>query len=71
MPEEETKKEKSKSKHKKIQVWKKYEVEGNKVKRKRESCPRCGEGTFLAVHKNRKTCGKCGYSEISQKKKKE
>ncbi len=57
--------EKSKSKHKKIQIWNKYEVKGNEVKRKGESCPRCGTGTFMAVHKDRKTCGKCGYSETS------
>lgn len=58
----------SKSKHKKIQIWNKYEVSGKEVKRKGESCPRCGTGTFLANHKNRKTCGKCGYSESMVKK---
>ncbi len=53
----------SKSKHKKIQAWTKYEISGGKAGRKQESCPRCGTGTFLAQHKDRKTCGKCGYSE--------
>lgn len=61
------KRPKSKSKHKKVQVWKKYEISGKEVKRKGESCPRCGIGTFLAIHKNRKTCGKCGYSESATK----
>ena len=58
----------SKSKHLKVQVWGKYEINGKEVKRKLESCPRCGTGTFLANHKNRKTCGKCGYSESMTKK---
>ena len=70
IPEEKKgKRPKSKSKHKKIQVWKKYEVSGSALKRKGEFCPRCGEGTFLAVHKNRKTCGRCGYSEMKIEKK--
>lgn len=67
--EKKGKRPKSKSKHKKIQVWSNYEVTGNEVKRKLESCPRCGSGTFMAGHKNRKTCGKCGYSETAIKKK--
>ncbi|UCG95811.1 MAG: 30S ribosomal protein S27ae [archaeon] len=57
----------SKSKHRKIQIWNKYELNGKEIKRKGESCPRCGEGTFLANHKGRKTCGKCGYSESATK----
>jgi small subunit ribosomal protein S27Ae len=61
------KKARSKSKHRKIQIWNKYELNGKEVKRKGESCPRCGEGTFLANHKGRKTCGKCGYSESATK----
>jgi ubiquitin-small subunit ribosomal protein S27Ae len=30
---------------------------------KNKSCPKCGPGTFLGEHKDRRTCGKCGYSE--------
>ncbi|MFH1056638.1 MAG: 30S ribosomal protein S27ae [Candidatus Micrarchaeota archaeon] len=26
-------------------------------------CPKCGPGTKLAGHKDRLTCGKCGYME--------
>jgi len=26
-------------------------------------CPKCGPGIFLAAHKDRRTCGKCGYME--------
>ena len=57
---------KSKKKHTKVQVWKLYQLEGGKAKRKNESCPRCGPGTFIAAFKNRKYCGKCGWSEIKK-----
>ena len=32
-------------------------------KAKNKSCPKCGPGTFLANHKDRDACGKCGYTE--------
>lgn len=41
-----------------------YEVEGDKVVRKRKACPKCGPGVHLAEHKNRTACGKCGYTEF-------
>jgi len=44
-----------------------YEVSGSEVKRKNKSCPKCGPGTFLAKHKNRVNCGKCGYTEFNTK----
>jgi len=47
-----------------VQVWKFYKVEGGKVIRLRESCPRCGSGTFLAKFKNRTWCGRCGWAQI-------
>lgn len=28
-----------------------------------KNCPRCGPGVWLAEHKNRRSCGKCGYYE--------
>lgn len=34
------------------------------------SCPKCGQGTFMAKHKNRNTCGKCGYTEFATKNEK-
>lgn len=61
-------KPKSKKKHSKVQVWKKYEAKGNELKRKGEFCPRCGAGTFLAIFKNRKYCGKCGWAQVSEAK---
>jgi small subunit ribosomal protein S27Ae len=58
------KKPHSKSKHKNIQIWKKYK-DG---KAQGKWCPRCGAGTMLADYGNRVTCGKCHYSEIKVKK---
>ena len=45
-----------------------YEIDkkGTKLKRKNEFCPRC-QGAFLAEHKNRRSCGKCGYVEYKRK----
>lgn len=44
-------------------VWKLYEA----GKAKNASCPKCGKGVFMAQHKDRVTCGKCGYTEFSKK----
>lgn len=44
-----------------------YEVKDGKVVRKGQSCPRCGDGVFLASHANRLSCGKCGYTEYKKK----
>ncbi len=43
--------------------YKMYEVKGGKVEKKGQTCPRCGDGVFLANHKDRMSCGKCGYTE--------
>ena len=50
-----------------------FKVEGDKITRSRRHCPKCGDGVFLAEHKNRNSCGKCGYTEFkgSQVKKPE
>ena len=45
-----------------------YEISGNTLKRKNKSCPKCGKGYFLAAHKDRETCGKCGYTIFASKK---
>lgn len=39
-----------------------YKVEGGKVRRLRRFCPVCGPGVFLAEHKDRLSCGRCGYT---------
>jgi|TARA_B100001971_G_C18201828_1_gene545095 small subunit ribosomal protein S27Ae len=43
--------------------WNLYNVSGGKLEKKNKSCPKCGEGTLLSAHKDRATCGKCGYME--------
>ena len=44
--------------------WSKYSVgEDGTLTRNAEFCPKCGPGVFLAVHKDRKSCGRCGYTE--------
>ncbi len=40
-----------------------YEVSGDALKRKNKFCPKCGPGVFMAEHKDRYQCGKCGYME--------
>ncbi len=42
--------------------WKLYVVKDDKVERKSRFCPRCGEGIFMAEHKDRYACGNCGYT---------
>jgi len=47
--------------------WNLYEKSGDKITRKNKSCPKCGDGTFMAKHANRVTCGFCRYTEFSSK----
>lgn len=32
----------------------------------RKYCPKCGPGVFMGKHKNRESCGKCGYTEFNK-----
>ncbi|MBP2030442.1 small subunit ribosomal protein S27Ae [Methanohalophilus levihalophilus] len=43
-----------------------YKVSGDSIERVNQFCPRCGEGVFLADHKDRLSCGKCGYTEFKK-----
>jgi len=43
-----------------------YEVQGDKLIRKKKTCPKCGDGVFMAEHADRLSCGKCGYTEFKQ-----
>ena len=43
-----------------------YKVEGGKVTRLRPTCERCGPGYFMAKHKDRYTCGHCGFTRYKQ-----
>jgi small subunit ribosomal protein S27Ae len=42
-------------------------VEGEKIKMTKQVCPRCGEGVYMAAHKEKQGkirlyCGKCHYT---------
>ncbi len=56
---------KQKKNKKSSEAWKKYKIESGKVVRAK-SCPRCGQGYFLAEHKDRFYCGKCKYVEMKK-----
>lgn len=43
-----------------------YKVEDEKVTRLRPTCERCGPGYFMAKHKDRFTCGHCGFTRYRQ-----
>ena len=47
-----------------------FKVEGGKITRLRRHCPKCGDGVFLAEHKNRISCGKCGQTEFKSSERK-
>nr|CAG4644229.1 EOG090X0BLH [Lepidurus arcticus] len=60
---------KNKHKHKKVKlaVLKYYKVDENgKINRLRRECPgeECGAGVFMAAHKDRQYCGKCGKTYV-------
>ena len=44
-----------------------YTITGSDIKQKNKTCPKCGTGIFMAQHKDRLTCGKCGYTEFTKK----
>lgn len=56
----------SKEKKSELSISKFYKITDNKVERSRRECPRCGKGVFMAVHKDRLTCGKCSYTEFQK-----
>lgn len=56
----------SKEKKTEVSISKYYKITDNKVERSRRECPRCGKGVFMAVHKDRLTCGKCSYTEFQK-----
>jgi ubiquitin-small subunit ribosomal protein S27Ae len=61
---EKGKKEKKKQPARKVHTQ--YEVQGNSVKRLKNSCPKCGPSVNMGAHKNRSTCGQCGYTEFKK-----
>ena len=54
---------KKKAKKKPNKIWTIYDS----GKRKNSFCPKCGPRFFLAAHKNRTHCGKCGYTVMKSK----
>jgi len=52
---------------KKIAKSKQYDTSTGVLKRKGKFCPKCGAGVFMAEHKDRYACGKCGYAEAKKK----
>ena len=59
-------KKKEKKASKPMQVWTLYD----KGTRKNKTCPKCGPGVFLAAHKDREVCGKCGFTQFAGKENK-
>ncbi len=47
-------------------VYKFYKIDNSTFERTKRECPRCGKGIFMADHKDRYTCGKCGYTEFKK-----
>ena len=43
-----------------------YGVKGDSIERKKPLCPKCGPGVFMGTHKDRTSCGKCGYTEFKK-----
>ncbi|MFW5747007.1 MAG: 30S ribosomal protein S27ae [Nanoarchaeota archaeon] len=52
---------------KSYQMYKLYEVKDGKITRKNKFSPKAGDGYFMAEHKDRRTCGKTGYTEMKGK----
>lgn len=58
---------KEKAKKKLKGRWSLYEKKDGKLEKKNRSCPKCGQGTFMAKHSSRWTCGQCRYTEFLSK----
>jgi len=59
----ERKGKKTRKKTKRVKKSDFYEMKGEGMERKRKVCPKCGQGVFMAEHKDRFSCGKCAYTE--------
>ena len=44
-----------------------YKLVGDKLERLKKHCPKCGPGVFMGEHKDRTSCGRCGYTEFKKK----
>jgi ubiquitin-small subunit ribosomal protein S27Ae len=52
----------AKGSSKSYKMYKVYTVSGDSIQRNNRTCPKCG--VFMGKHKNRNSCGKCGYTEM-------
>jgi len=59
---------KDKKKDRKTHAHAYYTAEGQTLRRSRPFCPKCGPGTKLAKHKDRSSCGRCGFTEFPKGK---
>lgn len=66
-PKRREKKQRKGKKHMSLKPHEYYDVSSGEVRRNRNPCPRCGPGNWLAVHRGRLYCGKCGYTEFEKK----
>jgi len=62
---------KPRRKRKPVQTWSFFTKKGDSMDRNRKSCPKCGQGFFMAKHSDRWTCGKCSYVEFKSASKNE
>jgi len=60
------KKSSAKKKKPGVKRWQLYTLKGDSLERKNYQCPKCGPGTFMAEHKDRRTCGQCKYTEFKK-----
>jgi len=65
---ERVKKEKKEKKKVKTKKHSHYKIEGDALKRDGKFCPKCGAGVIMAKHKDRDSCGTCGFTEHKVKK---
>ncbi len=61
------KKTREKKKSQGSKRWEIYEISGDRIRKKNKTCPKCGDGIFMARHHDRDTCGKCSYTEFRKK----
>ena len=65
MAKKEEKGKKQQKGKKPTQLWKLYQVQGDKLVRKNPFSPK-SPGDFMAKHKGRLVCGKTGYTEYTK-----
>ncbi|MCX6709603.1 MAG: 30S ribosomal protein S27ae [Candidatus Woesearchaeota archaeon] len=66
MAEQKSEKKSEKKKAKTTKVYSYYTASGSSLERKKRTCPKCGDGFFMSEHKDRFSCGKCGYTEFKK-----